>query len=329
VTEPPNTDHARSCGECGASLDERQEICVECGHSAGPRDRRRIRRALPTASLAAFAVLLAASAAYGLSAGDAGNVRDLGVGSAKPAAPDTVASATPTLPQASGTTTPATPVPPATATPAPTPSPTPSKPKATAAKPKPATTTPATTTPSTGSTGGTNSSSGGNHHSSTKHSHPHHHSTRPTTPTWFSEGDPPYDANVYDASGAGAKDHPSKARRTIDGNTKTAWTSGDHSGGSAVGIVVDTGQAQPYTKVGIATSTPGFNVSVYSSDNNTGSGDPAANGWKLEGKKSGVAKYQKVGLKGANAQPRYLLIWITKMPSGKSSAGISEISLLL
>ena len=34
-------------------------------------------------------------------------------------------------------------------------------------------------------------------------------------------------------------------------------------------------------------------------------------------------------LKAANDQPRYLLLWITKLPSGKSRAGISEISLLL
>ena len=76
-------------------------------------------------------------------------------------------------------------------------------------------------------------------------------------------------------------------------------------------------------------STPGFSVSVYSSNDNQGSGDPAANGWKLEGKKSSVGKAQRISLKGANDQPRYLLLWITKLPAGKSRAGISEISLLL
>ena len=331
MTEPDTTEPARVCSECGAPEDERQEICVECGHPTPPRNRRRFRRTLPTISLAAFVVLLAASAAYGLTAGSAGDVRDLGLGQSKPAAPDTVASATPTPPPASTTTTPA-PVPPATATPAPAPPATPPKPAKPAAKSKPATTTPSSTTPALSSGGSTPSSSGSHHHTSTAPTHTHHHHHAPSTPSWFANGDPPYDANVYDASGAGANDHPSQARRVIDGSTKTAWTTGDHPGGlkgSGVGIVVDTGQAQPYTGVGIATSTPGYSVSVYSSNDNKGSGAPAANGWKLEGKKSNIANYQRIGLRGANDQPRYLLIWITKLPPGKSRAGISEISLLL
>jgi hypothetical protein len=135
---------------------------------------------------------------------------------------------------------------------------------------------------------------------------------------------------VYDQSGAGAKEHPSQATRVNDGNMKTAWTTASHPGGlngSGVGLIVDTGKYQPYTAMGIATSTPGFNVTIYSSDDSKGSGDPASNGWKLEGRKSGVGKLQKIGLKGD--QPEYLLIWITKLPSGKSSASISEIRLIL
>ena len=76
MTEPGTTDLARVCSECGTQLDERQEVCVECGQATPPRDRRRIRRTLPTISLAAFAVLLAASAAYGLTAGGAADVRN-------------------------------------------------------------------------------------------------------------------------------------------------------------------------------------------------------------------------------------------------------------
>jgi predicted nucleic acid-binding Zn ribbon protein len=329
VTEPatPDPPPARACSACGAPQDERQEICVECGHAAEPRERWRIRRALPTASLAAFAVLLAASAAYGLTAGGAGNVSDPGLAeSKKPAVPDAVASATP-APPATTSTTPV-PVPPATAAPPATP-PSPAKvPKATKAKP-------ATTTPSTpSSTGSTPSGTSGGNHTSTKPSKPRHtpHHTPSAIPTWFADGDPPPDAFVYDEAGAGANEHPSQANRVNDGSTKTAWTTANHASGlngSGVGLVVDTGQAQPYTDIGIATSTPGFKVSIYSSNDSKGSGKPSANGWKLEGKKSGVAKYQKINLKGANDQPRYLLIWITKLPPGKSFAGISEISLIL
>jgi hypothetical protein len=33
-------------------------------------------------------------------------------------------------------------------------------------------------------------------------------------------------------------------------------------------------------------------------------------------------------MKGATAQPSYVLVWITTLPAGKSRAGLSEISLL-
>jgi hypothetical protein len=307
----------RACAECGAELDEHQEVCVECGHAVGPHERRRLRGALRTGSLAAFVVLVGASAAYGLSAGGASNVRDLGVGP-KPPTPDTVAQATPTLPPATTSPTPDT-VPPATPTPPPastssTPAttPTPSAKPKKAAKAK----TPATTTPSTpSSTANTPSTTGTTKHHTTHH----HHTTTPAKtppPSWVADGDPPYEAFSY---GGG-----SKPKQAIDGDTNTAFKAGR----TGIGVIVDTGQAQPYSSVGIVTSTPGYAVTVYYSNNKTGSGgDPTANGWKRDGAASNVAKYQQVHIK-AN-QARYLLIYITKLPPGKSSAAVNEIKLIL
>jgi predicted nucleic acid-binding Zn ribbon protein len=313
IPPPPPPPPARACDECGAALDERQEICVECGHTAGPPERRRIRRALPTASIAAFAILLGASAAYGLSAGGASNVKDLGVGPKKPVTPDTVAQAAPTPPPATGTTPDTVPQ----ATPTPPPASTSSAP----ATPKPSTkakaTTPAATTPSTSSPAPSSSSGGTtttHHRHHTTHHH-HHHATPP--PSWLADGDPPYDAFNY---GGG-----SKPKQAIDGSTKTAWKAGS----SGIGIVVDTGQAQPYSAVGIATSTPGYAVTIYSSNDNKGSGDPSGNGWKRVGRASSVAKYQEVAIKSPNTPPRYLLVYITKLPSGSSSAAVNEIKLIL
>jgi predicted nucleic acid-binding Zn ribbon protein len=315
VTEPeippPPPPPARTCEDCGAALDERQEVCVECGHAASPPERRRLRGALPTASLAAFAVLLAASAAYGLSAGGASNVRDLGVGQSKPPGTDTVAQATPTPPPATTSPTPDT-VPQATPTPPPassTTTPAPKAPKPAAKAKTPATTTPSTT-PSTSSGGATPSSTPHHHHHTTKP--PRHHTKKPP-PSWLADGDPPFDASNY---GGGSK--PSRA---IDDSTKTAWT----TTAPGTGIYVDTGQAQPYSKVGVATSTPGFAVSVYTSDDNKAPGDPSANGWKLENRSS-VAKYQTIGIKAK--QRRYLLIYVTKLPSG-GKASVNEIKLIL
>src|SRR5215210_4316990 len=99
MSDSPLTDPTgpRACDHCGAQLDALQEVCVECGHATPSARANRLRRALPTASLAGFAVLLAASAAYGLTAGR-GNVRDLGLD--KPPPPPAVANAAPTPPSA-------------------------------------------------------------------------------------------------------------------------------------------------------------------------------------------------------------------------------------
>jgi hypothetical protein len=328
VPEAATTDPApaRACSECGAPQDERQEICVECGHAAPPPGRRqRIRRALPTISLAAFAVLLAASAAYGLSAGGASNVRDLGL-AAKPPAPPTVASATPTPPPA----TPA-PVPPATATPPPAPPAASTTPKTTT-KPKPAATTPA---PNLASSNPSPAATTPHHHSGirARSKNPHHHTQ--SGPSWLSGADSPYAAHVYDPNGSGAGEHTSASatQRAVDGKAGTAWTTADHPGGlgkPGVGLVVEAGGFQGYSGLGIQTATPGFSVSIYSTDQSTPpeTGDPAADGWRLEGRKAAVAKQQSIALKGATAQPHYLLVWITKLPPGKQRAGLSEISLL-
>jgi hypothetical protein len=118
----------------------------------------------------------------------------------------------------------------------------------------------------------------------------------------------------------------------VDGSAHTAWTSANHAGGlgkPGVGLVVESGGYQSYSALGIQTATPGFSVSIYSTDQSSPpAGGPDAAGWRLEGTKRGVAKQQKVSMKGANAQPQYILVWITKLPSGRPRAGLSEISLL-
>jgi hypothetical protein len=276
----------------------------------GPPARKRIRGAMPMASLAAFVVLIGASAAYGLSAGGASNVKDLGVGP-KPPAPSTIAEATPTPPPATTSPTPDT-VPQATPTPPPsTPAPTPKPSKKAKAK------TPATTTPSTpstpSSTPSTPSTGGG---TPTHHHHTTHHHTAPTgPPSWFADADQPSDASGWGAGGA------SKA---IDGSLKTAWTSGS----TGTGVVIDDGKFQPYNDVGIATSTPGFAVTIYAKDQNNGSGNPSASGWKRVGHASSVAKYQQIPIALPNNPPEYLLIYVTKLPSG-GKASINEVKLVL
>jgi hypothetical protein len=68
-------------------------------------------------------------------------------------------------------------------------------------------------------------------------------------------------------------------------------------------------------------------VTIYwSNDKKTATGNPASDGWKRSGGASSVAKYQQIRIK-AN-QPRYLLIYVTKLPSG-GKASINEVKLVL
>ena len=270
---------------------------------------------MPTASLAAFAVLLGASAAYGLSAGGASNVKDLGVG-AKPPASNTIAQATPTPPPAATSSSPDT-VPQATPTPPPSSSsstpaakPKPSK-KAKAAKPKATTPSTSSATPSTSSSGG----GGTTPHQQTTH---HPHTTTPTgPPSWFADADPPYDAVAY-GGGSGAK-------KAIDGSTKTAWTTSS----TGTGIVVDTGQAQPYSAVGIATSTPGYRrlrLLEQQQQRELGQSDRE----RLEAQRRGQQRREVPADRHQvpNNPPRYLLIYVTKLASGGKTS-INEVKLVL
>jgi hypothetical protein len=325
----------RACPDCGVALrDEQQEICVECGSAAPARKPHRARRAAPPVAVALFGTLMAASAAYGLTAN---------LGGSTPAPKQQVAAATPTpTPRPAATTTPA-PTPPAAATPAPTPttpSPPAGNPAPAPASPSPKSHAPATTPstpspspspgPTTTSTPPAQHSGDGSTSKPARH-HSHSHSHSPAGPAWLSQGDQPYSATLYDPYANGTDEHAGAAPKAVDGKAKTAWTTGDHPGGlgkPGVGLVVETGGYQGYSALGVQTATPGFRVEVYS----TQAADPPAggpsNGWKLEATKAGVAKQQRIALKGASAQPTYLLIWITALPAGKPRASLGEITLL-
>jgi hypothetical protein len=269
-------------------------------------------------SLTAFAALVVAAAAFGVTA-DLGStvVHDPSatIAAAAPApappppAPAPAPAPAPTTPAASTATAPATP-PPTT--------PAPAKPAAPA--PAATSTTPASTTHT-------------DHHA-VKHvpARPVRHHTHGSQPTW--QGDQPYSASLYDPAGGGTDEHAGAATRAVDGKVSTAWTSGDHPGGlgkPGVGLVVETGGYQSWSALGIDTATAGFDVSVYSTDQSsppTAAPDASGSGWRLEGKQKSVTRHQRVAVRGATAQPAYFLVWVTKLPPGKPHVGLSEITLL-
>jgi hypothetical protein len=329
---------ARACHSCGARQDECQEICVECG-AAVPRARKagaRVRSAVRPLALAAFAALVVTSAAYGLSADAGRDSAAVKVAAAPPQAARTPAT-TAAAPQPAPAPAPA-PTPPATAAAPPpptTPAPAP-KPATPAPSPAPAPNPAPTPSPSAGSPtpSGGSTRHGHQHHSGSGNSGSTHARTRSHShrPAWLSEGDQPYSATLYDPYADGSDEHASAAPRAVDGSARTAWTTADHPGGlgkQGVGLVVEASGYQSYSALGIQTATPGFAVSIYSTDaSDPPQGGPDQPGWKLEATKASVAKQQRIALKGATPNPHYLIVWITKLPPGKSRAGLSEVSLL-
>jgi hypothetical protein len=285
-------------------------------------------------ALGVFATLMVASAAYALTA-DLSRSPSFAekVAAAQPQASAATAAApppaatTPAPPPATTPSTPAPSAPPAANSPAPKPSAA-AKPAAPAG-PTPAPSTSAST-PSSRSSGGSSSPSA--HDNQTGSPARHHGKHTPSSPSWLSGADQPYSATLYDPYGTGTDEHAAAAPRAIDGNAKTAWTTADHPGGlgkPGVGLVLEAGGYQSYSGIGIQTATPGFRVEIYSTDgSDPPAGGPSAAGWRREGAKQGVAKQQRVAMKGATPQPTYVLVWITALPAGKSRAGLSELSLL-
>ena len=317
----------RACVNCGASLAPDQQYCLDCG----ALNARRRRSLLPrSAGLAVPALVLAAigaSAAYAITQ-DTKPGRHVALG--RPAAPTTPPAAT-TPPPASST--PTTPQPPTTTPAAPPPHAT-HVPKTTPSAP-PATPAPSNTTPSTPSTGGGSSSGGTTPHSnsstpgSTKQ--PSHHKAVPASEQKFTSGDTPYSASLLEPSG-GTGDNPNDTGVAVDDDVHTAWTTSSYTNGqlgkSGVGLVIDSGGYKNYGAVGLLTKTPGSSIEIYtSSQTQAPTAAPPDPGWTLVGKKSGVGARQRIGLKGSGT-PRWYLVWITALPSGKPKAGISEVSLL-
>jgi hypothetical protein len=340
VEAPPEPPPTRTCSNCGGELADVQEWCLECGQRQPSRGRWTARvAALVVSGVIAFAGG-GTALAYVALRDDANNQsgRILAQAPQVPPGGETPAptSSTPAAPPPASTTpTTTAPVPPASTKAAPKPPPlihVQIHPQTTPATPPTSTPTTPTNTGSTG-TSTSNGSSGSQHHSGTTTTKPKRVKTVPKRPAdagqRYAKGFSPTNAVDFDPLGDGHED-PGDVRSAIDRNLHTSWTTDDYPNGLShgVGLFVDAGSQVDLRAVELATTTPGWSVSIYG---NAGypSAAPPGNGWQLVGQGTVGSDQSAIGLGGqAGAKFEYYLVWITSLPANSKHVTISEVSLL-
>ena len=143
-------------------------------------------------------------------------------------------------------------------------------------------------------------------------------------------------ANAYNPDGIGGTSQDNNdAGLAIDRDPTTYWHTDQYYSGSlekpGVGLYVDAHPGVAARAVQIQTSTPGFSVEIRA---RTTPPDPSAtdaggnnDGWTQLAYGNSVGPKQNIPLQTAGTRYRYYLVWITKLPPGKQSVELNEITL--
>jgi serine/threonine protein kinase len=137
-------------------------------------------------------------------------------------------------------------------------------------------------------------------------------------------------AHDFDPLGDNGKEHPEAVRFAVDRDPGTSWTTENYQQGNlgkdGVGLYVDADPGVAARKIVIQTPTPGWTATIYAAKAPRPTGAPPA-GWEDLGELQASGAKNELALDTATEKYRYYLVWITKLPEGKQSAEISEITL--
>jgi serine/threonine-protein kinase len=136
-------------------------------------------------------------------------------------------------------------------------------------------------------------------------------------------------AKDFDPFG-GDGEHPAEAKAVVDQDTNSTWSTEQYDGGvinnkPGVGIYVDANPGVAARAIDVISPTLRWQGTIYAAPN----GPPPT---KLDGFKKLASIDQsktrtRVKLDPGGNRYRYYLVWITKLPPGKSSVEIAEIRL--
>jgi len=137
-------------------------------------------------------------------------------------------------------------------------------------------------------------------------------------------------AHDYDPLGD-ETEHADQTAFAIDGNPATVWKTESYTTGDlqkdGVGLVLDAAPGAVFRQLRVKTPTPGFSATAYVA---RGDGLPATvpdPSWMQVASVASLDGKQTIDLDTAGQRSRYVLLWITRLPSGGDKVEISELSL--
>jgi len=137
-------------------------------------------------------------------------------------------------------------------------------------------------------------------------------------------------AHDYDPLGDGTE-HADQTSFAIDGNPSTVWTTESYTTGDlqkdGVGLALDAAPGAVFRGLRLRTPTPGFAAQVYVSDGASLPSTVPDAAWRLVATTTPVSGKQTIDLDTAGQRSRWVLLWITGLPSGGDKVEISELSL--
>lgn len=142
-------------------------------------------------------------------------------------------------------------------------------------------------------------------------------------------------AESFDPSGDGGngKENPASVVRATDASPTTAWLTERYSkatvrGKSGVGLLLDLGSTRSVSSVDLGLVGTGTDLEVRIPDNPSQPSTKTVQDWKVVGSAKNAPSQIAVTM-NAPASTRYLLIYLTKLPSsgkGKYQGGITQIT---
>jgi eukaryotic-like serine/threonine-protein kinase len=143
-------------------------------------------------------------------------------------------------------------------------------------------------------------------------------------------------AGSYNPFGTGPE-HAEDVASVVDGDLNTSWSTehylGNNLGKPGLGISLDAAPGVAARSIEIQTPTPGFGAAVYASskpvlERPSGTTQSLrALGWTPLAPSRTVGARTTVAINAAGVVYRYYLVWIVRLPPGRQTAQISELTL--